>query len=317
MQWLEMSRDVDHGGPGWEFGTCLWSPTERKGGGKWGYWDLMKRIRKGDVIVHLQGKTNQHFIGHSIVDADCYITDRRPPKPGAWNHASTFYRVPIRDYCPFEKPIPLVDIFTRQGDHLMQYHYLHSPASSSNGRFLFFVSQAGRLQCQNGAYLSELDAELTKIIFGTTASDHTSASINTCSGFATLHTRIGQQAFSQAVRENYSGVCCFPECHVNDSGFLIGAHIARWSDFPEHRGNVANGLCLCLMHDKAFEIGLFVLDTQFRVTPSPLINGSSWAAANIVPFANQQIKIGRVRPALACLQLHWQSVGYTPLNKGD
>ena len=35
--WLEMSRDAAHGGPGWEFGNCLLCPTERRGGGPWGY----------------------------------------------------------------------------------------------------------------------------------------------------------------------------------------------------------------------------------------------------------------------------------------
>ncbi len=58
-----MSRDANHGGPGWEFGTCLWSPTERNGGGRWGCWDLMQRVRKGDVVMHLRGKTKQQFIG--------------------------------------------------------------------------------------------------------------------------------------------------------------------------------------------------------------------------------------------------------------
>ncbi|MGD0383401.1 MAG: HNH endonuclease, partial [Thermoguttaceae bacterium] len=248
--------------------------------------------------------------GHSIADANFYITDQRPPKPGQWGHATSFYRVPLHDYCPFDEPIPLATIFTHHGDRLTQYHQMHSPANSRNGRFLFYVPQAGRLQCQNGAYLSEIDAELTEIIFGNATSHQDFQSVRTGFGIAMLHTRIGQQAFSEAVRENYSEQCCFPCCPVNDRAFLVGAHIARWSDSPELRGNVANGLCFCLMHDKAFEDGLFVLDPQFRVMPTPFAKDSPWAITNILPFANQQIKIGQVQPALTCLQLHWRRVGH-------
>lgn len=66
-----------------------------------------------------------------------------------------------------------------------------------------------------------------------------------------LRVREGQQRFSDNVRGNYSGRCCFPHCPIVEQHFLIGAHIARWSDVPHLRGKVSNGLCFCLMHDKA------------------------------------------------------------------
>lgn len=312
MQWLEMSRDSEHGGHGWQFGTCLWSPTLRNGGGRWGYWDLMQRVRKDDVVLHLQGRRNQKFVGHSVADADCYITTDRPPQPGPWDHASHFYRVPLRDYCPLEDPIPLAGIFERNSEQLIEYHQSHSPASSSNGRFLFYVPQAGRLQCQNGAYLSEVDSELSRIIFGQYPDTEPQHEVGTGSGLATLLTRIGQNAFSDSVRDNYAHRCCFPRCNVVDDSFLIGAHIARWSDSSEHRGKIANGLCLCLMHDKAFESGLFILDRHFRVVPTAAASNSAWAKNNILPFANEQITIGPVQPSIKCLQLHWQRVGHSP-----
>jgi len=313
--WLEMSRDYEHGGSGWQFGTCLWSPTEKKGGGRWGYWDLMQRVTKDDLVLHLRGSKNQQFIGHSVADADCYVTTDRPPNPGVWDHALQFYRVPLRDYCPFEDPIPLSDIFERSSKQLIAYHQSHSPVSSANGRFLFYVPQAGSLQCQNGAYLSEVDSELSRIILGNDTDIHQLQQVGTGSGIATLRTRIGQKEFSDAVRDNYSHSCCFPQCNVADASFLIGAHIARWSDSTTHRGNIANGLCLCLMHDKAFETGLFVLDRQFRVVPTAIANSSAWAHANILPFANQQITLGQVQPDIECLQQHWQRVGYSPQDR--
>ena len=77
--------------------------------------------------------------------------------------------------------------------------------------------------------------------------------------------RSGQSDFSKAVRKNFGHRCCFPECDVDEDALLIGAHIERWADAPSGRGEVANGPCLCALHDRAFEVGLFVLTDTFRV----------------------------------------------------
>ena len=42
--WLEMARDETHGGNGWEFGSCLWSPSVKTNGQRWPYWDLLKQV---------------------------------------------------------------------------------------------------------------------------------------------------------------------------------------------------------------------------------------------------------------------------------
>ena len=54
MLWVELSKDVVHGGKGWDFGICLWSPTRKdKTNGKWGYWETIKDIKAGDTIFHI------------------------------------------------------------------------------------------------------------------------------------------------------------------------------------------------------------------------------------------------------------------------
>jgi hypothetical protein len=69
--WLEMSRDPNHGGPGWGFAECLWSPSHKNPSGSWPFWSLLKQVRKGDIVVHLRGKTHQAaFRGYSLADAD-------------------------------------------------------------------------------------------------------------------------------------------------------------------------------------------------------------------------------------------------------
>lgn len=317
MTWLEMSREAAHGGAGWEFGTCLWSPTIRDGGGRWAYWELMRRVREGDVVLHLRGKRDQRFVGHSIADADCYTTTRRPPDPGTWDHAESFYRVPLRDYCAVEKPVTLSEVFAIKAEQLVQYHSAHSPVGRPNGRYLFYVPQAGRLQCQNGAYLSEVDSTLASILFEihvATDSDEPEAdALNTGVGIATLKTRIGQSAFSNAVRKNYGHKCCFPNCEICDERLLVAGHVARWADVPSLRGQLSNGICMCLMHDKAFELGIFTLDSQLRIQQIPERSATvDWAKENILPFVGQTILIPSVAPSIEVLQYHWSRIGFTP-----
>lgn len=317
MMWLEMSRDPVHGGPGWSFGECLWSPTTRRGGGKWGYWEIMRKVKTGDTVVHLRGQPpNAAFVGYSTVDTDCYTTTERPPEPGEWDHAETFYRVPLRSLAAFPTPIPLESVFSQRRDELLQYHQSHSPVRSPDGRYLFFVKQSDRLQCQNGAYLSEFDDELADIVLGSVdfgTSLTPDEEVTTRSQIREMRTRIGQQRFSNAVRENYGDRCCFSSCSVNDRAFLVGSHIARWADIPELRGTIANGLCLCLMHDRAFEVGLFTLTDDFRIAVhvSNPAHGA-WSIEQLMDHDGDPIRLGRVAPSLDALKSHWNRIGFEP-----
>ena len=70
---LEMSRDPEHGGAGWEFSTCLWAPTTKKIGGAWPFWTKVGHIEKGALILHLRGiNPNAEFKGFSVAASDGY-----------------------------------------------------------------------------------------------------------------------------------------------------------------------------------------------------------------------------------------------------
>ncbi|MGZ3770498.1 MAG: hypothetical protein ACXVCP_09555 [Bdellovibrio sp.] len=51
--WVEITNPI-HGGPGWEFGTCLWSPVFNKGHQK--AWEIMQEPKIGDRVFHLLKK---------------------------------------------------------------------------------------------------------------------------------------------------------------------------------------------------------------------------------------------------------------------
>lgn len=122
----------------------------------------------------------------------------------------------------------------------------------------------------------------------------------------TVLKRRGQAQFSDAVKDNYNCHCCFPGCSMNDRRFLIGSHIARWVDSPDKRGKVANGLCLCCFHDKAFEAGYFSLDDEYKVTISSKkdIIQSTVFQTFIKPHAGEQISLGNIKPDKNSLSEH-------------
>ncbi|MNC39356.1 hypothetical protein D3C75_880110 [compost metagenome] len=139
--------------------------------------------------------------------------------------------------------------------------------------------------------------------------------IETRESIRSVKTRNGQNKFSDNVRYNYANRCCFPDCTISEKHLLVGAHIARWADVPELRGEVSNGLCLCLIHDRAFELGYFTLSEDQRIianTNNEYIQSSEWFQQNVKPYQGKYIKSGSVSPSKKALSFHWERIGYKP-----
>jgi putative restriction endonuclease len=319
MIYLEMSRDESHGGGTWAFPNCVWAPTEKDGGGRWPFWEKVLAIRAGDTVLHLRGvPPNAFFVGYSQASADGFETGKIPPAPGVWSYSAKFYRADLEGFVPFHKPVNLTNVFSARKEELEKYFHWNK-ANSSDKRNIFLVLQAGRLQCLNGAYLSDVDEKLFEALFGSTSSRTTlresaaTISVETSSQLATVRVRLGQAEFSRKTKKNYGYACCFPGCKVRDRRFLVASHIARWSDNENLRGHLGNGLCLCLIHDKAFELGLFTLDENLRVfvNPKELIYPSEIVAA-LVHANGQTITSPKVPPLDDALLEHWYRVDLNP-----
>jgi hypothetical protein len=117
--------------------------------------------------------------------------------------------------------------------------------------------------------------------------------------------RVGQDDFRRAVCDNYGHQCCFPGCEVDHDALLVAAHIARWADDAETRGDIANGLCLCGLHDKAFESGLFTLtDTLSVVVNRHKARSSTWVGTDLQKAGGQTIRTGRILPSDSAICQH-------------
>jgi hypothetical protein len=75
--------------------------------------------------------------------------------------------------------------------------------------------------------------------------------------------RHGQDRIHKLTVENYEARCAV--CDVTDPALLIASHIVGWADAPEHRGNLANVMCLCRMHDALFEVGYWSLEDSLAL----------------------------------------------------
>jgi hypothetical protein len=116
-----------------------------------------------------------------------------------------------------------------------------------------------------------MDERLASIFFGADFSGAPdgvrppAVSARTGESLASVRRPVGQKAFADNVVKNYAGACCFPACEVRERALLVGSHVARWADDVDRRGDTSDGLSFCLLHDRAFEKGWFVLDDGLRV----------------------------------------------------
>ncbi len=70
-------------------------------------------------------------------------------------------------------------------------------------------------------------------------------------------TRVGQNLFRRSVLSAYEYKCCITGLAI--SKLLVASHIIPWRVNTENRLNPSNGLCLSMLHDKAFDIGILTI----------------------------------------------------------
>lgn len=78
-----------------------------------------------------------------------------------------------------------------------------------------------------------------------------------------VKTRVNQSLFRKVVVNNYSNSCAI--CSLDIQSLLVASHILKWSENEEHRLNPTNGLCLCNIHDRAFELGYIGIKTDYSI----------------------------------------------------
>lgn len=122
--------------------------------------------------------------------------------------------------------------------------------------------------------------------------------------------RLYQSFFRKAVLASYGNRCCL--CGLELKPLLVGSHIKPWSVAgEEERTDPENGLCLCVLHDKAYDRGLLTVTTDYRVAVSMAIKKSSvkFTQLTLTEFDKRPIQMpSRFAPKPEYLQWHRDKV---------
>jgi hypothetical protein len=158
--WVEKTEaSHGHGGKGWEFGTCLWSPTTDKSGKR--IYKNMLAAHTGDLVLHFYEDTpfgnelDHYMCGLSVVDGAATIREE-PPRPGDWAGRSEYYRVGLRDFKSIADPQPLRQ-FVR--DH--EAEILQAIKSQDDTPFVVYK---GHVRLAQGKYLSRCGGSLYQLL---------------------------------------------------------------------------------------------------------------------------------------------------------
>ena len=122
-------------------------------------------------------------------------------------------------------------------------------------------------------------------------------------------TRMYQSFFRRAVLSSYQNVCCI--CSLDFQQLLVASHIKPWSLSEATRTDPENGLCLCVLHDKAFDRGLLSVTTAYEVIVSPIVkkSKSKFTSLALTAFDKQAIQLpSRFAPKSQYLQWHLDTV---------
>jgi len=76
--------------------------------------------------------------------------------------------------------------------------------------------------------------------------------------------RVNQHFFRSIVISGYRGQCAV--CELPLPGLLVASHIVPWCVDRTERMNPENGICLCVMHDRAFDRGLLAIGEDYKIS---------------------------------------------------
>jgi putative restriction endonuclease len=109
-----------------------------------------------------------------------------------------------------------------------------------------------------------------------------------------VRARINQGFFRASVLAAYGARCCITRLSIPQ--LLNASHIVPWSVDVKNRTNPRNGLCLNVIHDRAFDSGLLTVtpELKVRISPTLKVGAADKAAQDLLSrFENALISLPR------------------------
>lgn len=124
-----------------------------------------------------------------------------------------------------------------------------------------------------------------------------------------VKTRLKQGFFRRAVLSSYDHACCV--CRLQVPQLLVASHIIPWSKREDTRVDPANGLAMCVIHDRAYDVGLMTVSPDHRIRVSAHLRESSHTIVRTVfgAYEGREIVLPRrFVPRSDCLNWHLEHV---------
>ena len=80
---------------------------------------------------------------------------------------------------------------------------------------------------------------------------------------AVTKVRVNQHLFRSIILSSYREECAI--CRLPAVRLLVAGHIVPWALDRHNRMNPRNGICLCALHDRAYETGIVLIDERFVI----------------------------------------------------
>lgn len=165
--------------------------------------------------------------------------------------------------------------------------------------------------------LGELSFEAEKISSksnGKTLSEKLSGTIDDfkegMDGIAIAKYRIGQSYFRNVIVNSYNHKCAITGLQIQS--LLVASHIVPWAKDKKNRLNLSNGICLNVLHDRAFDQGLITITPKFKVRVSKNIFGAEkndFLVNNLISIDKREISLPyREKPNKDFLEYHNKEV---------
>lgn len=159
LAWAEITTlEHGHGGPGWDLGRWLWSPTTSKDGAD--RYGVMQLPEKGDQVFHLVAGTNPDdprervFFGVSEVLSPAEITTTKPSAPGSWGNAASYFRIALANFVRIKEKISMEIIENELKDFIL-LDLLSRP------KYYPYAPYREGFRGAQGIYLTRLSGRLT------------------------------------------------------------------------------------------------------------------------------------------------------------
>lgn len=127
---------------------------------------------------------------------------------------------------------------------------------------------------------------------------------------ALVKVRLTQKFFREMVLSSYRTRCAV--CSLPEESLLIAAHIIPWSINSSLRMNPRNGICMCALHDKAFDKGLITIRDNYKLIVSKTIktlHNEISVQRGFLPYEGVRIRLpDRFLPDKRFIEFHRNNV---------